>query len=308
MNSNYLQKIGKRAYLKTELLQQDLEAGLSKYAIKHKYKLGSKITENTWKLAKEKFPELAKKASSQAYAKNMLGNTRGARAPEIIISKERIKEVLKKRFTLKEILEEFKISEFLFKRNLLYHNIKSDYVQFKKIPLKHILLKDNYIELLRQLNPKLLSLLENNNIDKDNVTDIQKLFLQLTDLTQAVKNIGRSFSKKHNSKLVFSSNLGCNNLCVYLYESNIEFQQEFKIDNYYYDFYLPKFNLIVEVDGLYHKFKKVKNKDKLKENLAKSKGFELIRVTWTGKKIYYEELHKTIQDKINKASREAASL
>lgn len=308
MKSDYLQKIGKKAYLKTEILKLELEAGLSKYAIKHKYKLGSKLTENTWKLAKEKFPELAKKVSAEAHAKHMLGNKRGSKPPEIIVAKDKLKEALRKRFTMQEILNEFKISEFIFKRNLLYHNIKSDYVQFKKIPLKHILLKDNSIELLRQLNPEIVGLLESNKVSKENVKDIQKLFLELTDLTQAVKNIGRSFSKKYNSKLTFSSNLGCNNLCSYLYENNIEFRQEFKIENYYYDFYLPTFNMLVEVDGSYHRLNKAKANDKIKEKIAKDKGFELIRVIWTGKKIYYEGLHKAIQDKVNNTSRPASSI
>lgn len=308
MKSKILEKIGNKNYLKIEILQKDLENGLSKYAIKAKYGLGSKVIENTWKLAKKEFPELAKKVSREAHAKHMLGNKKGSKPPSIIISKDEILKAFKKRSSLKEILEQFKISEFLFIRNILYHNIKSKYTQFKDIPMKHILMKDNIIELIKHIDPEFLDTLEQVKTNSGNVKKIHEMFLELIDLIQAIKNIGRYFSKKHNSKLVFSNNLGCNNLCSYLYENNIEFKQEFKIDNYYFDFYLPTFNLLVEVDGSSHKYKKIKIKDEIKEKTALSKGFELVRIKWTGKTLYYEELHKVIQDKINKISRTPSSI
>lgn len=74
-----------------------------------------------------------------------------------------------------------------------------------------------------------------------------------------------------------------------LREWGIYYKRQFKLKNKYYDFYLPKYNLLIEADGDYWhgNKKKFKNLNKIqieskvndlyKDGLAKLKGFHIIR-------------------------------
>jgi len=48
---------------------------------------------------------------------------------------------------------------------------------------------------------------------------------------------------------------------------------------YIVDFYIPKYNLIVEIDGLYHFTKTQLEKDIVRENMLRSRGFNILRLT-----------------------------
>lgn len=55
--------------------------------------------------------------------------------------------------------------------------------------------------------------------------------------------------------------------------------REYKLDKYYYDGYIPKFNILIESDCSYwHSSEKAKNTDKQKDTLAHDMGFKLIRI------------------------------
>lgn len=80
---------------------------------------------------------------------------------------------------------------------------------------------------------------------------------------------------------------------VFLLELKIEYKKFFKIANqkYFYDFYLPKYNLIIEVDGDFFHSNPIKypngpvyktqiknyETDQIKNKLAKLNGFKLLR-------------------------------
>ena len=73
-------------------------------------------------------------------------------------------------------------------------------------------------------------------------------------------------------------------------EKNIEFITPFVLENKIFDLYIPKYNVIIEVDGCYWHSKNVQindmNKqqlrrwknDRFKENLLNKHGYKLIRV------------------------------
>lgn len=65
-----------------------------------------------------------------------------------------------------------------------------------------------------------------------------------------------------------------------LIELGIEYQSEFKIERSFYDFYLPKENLLIECDGEYwHSFPDAIKRDKKKDVLAKEKNYKLLRLS-----------------------------
>jgi len=65
---------------------------------------------------------------------------------------------------------------------------------------------------------------------------------------------------------------------------NIIYEQQFVIDTskgkWLYDFFLPEFNMLVELDGEYwHCTKKALARDKIKNRLAKKHGFTILRIS-----------------------------
>lgn len=58
-----------------------------------------------------------------------------------------------------------------------------------------------------------------------------------------------------------------------------EYKQEYKIGRYWADFYLPEYNMVIEVDGDYwHSLPDVKEKDTRKDKYLKSKGINVMHI------------------------------
>lgn len=58
-----------------------------------------------------------------------------------------------------------------------------------------------------------------------------------------------------------------------------EYKQEFKIGNFWADFYLPRRNAVIEVDGDYwHSLPEIKEKDSRKDKYLKSKGINVLHI------------------------------
>lgn len=77
----------------------------------------------------------------------------------------------------------------------------------------------------------------------------------------------------------------------FLKKSGIYWISQYKIKNKYYDFFLPKYRLLIEIDGDYihtnnkaghfitnHFKKKIFRNDALKNLIAETAGFKLIRI------------------------------
>lgn len=60
-----------------------------------------------------------------------------------------------------------------------------------------------------------------------------------------------------------------------------EFQKVINLPESFYvvDFYLPKYNLVLEIDGKYHSKRGQKAKDKHRERIIKSMGYKLKRLS-----------------------------
>lgn len=65
----------------------------------------------------------------------------------------------------------------------------------------------------------------------------------------------------------------------FLDKVGVEYKQEYKIGKYWADFYLPKYNVVIEVDGDYwHSLPNVKEKDTRKDKYLKSKGINVMHI------------------------------
>jgi len=78
-----------------------------------------------------------------------------------------------------------------------------------------------------------------------------------------------------------------------LEDLGIEYKEQYKIEKFYFDFYLPEKNTLIECDGEYwHSKEKAIINDKLKDELAKINDYNLIRFS-----------EKKIRTEINKIRR-----
>ena len=65
----------------------------------------------------------------------------------------------------------------------------------------------------------------------------------------------------------------------FLDKIGVVYKQEYKIGKYWADFYLPKYNMVIEVDGDYwHSLPDVKEKDTRKDKYLKSKGINVMHI------------------------------
>lgn len=83
----------------------------------------------------------------------------------------------------------------------------------------------------------------------------------------------------------------------YLTENNIDFEYQYKVNKYYYDFYLPYYDTYIEYDGIQHyepiskfggqeEFNKIKIRDEIKDKLVD----KLIRISYNDKENISEKL------------------
>jgi very-short-patch-repair endonuclease len=77
-------------------------------------------------------------------------------------------------------------------------------------------------------------------------------------------------------------------LAICLYDLRYEFVREFRVDKYYYDFYIPSLNVLIEYDGEQHHTgnwvgiqTNQKEIDSAKNELAERLGYKLIRIPHT---------------------------
>ncbi len=116
-------------------------------------------------------------------------------------------------------------------------------------------------------------------------------------LTKWVTNLGEiegrkkweEYSERKSTFLKSTKNTRPNKkLKSILQEMNIKLIEEFRIvdendKNRYYDFYLPDYNILIEVDGIYwHNYPHGTENDKHKNKLAERNGYRLIRI-WENK-------------------------
>lgn len=60
---------------------------------------------------------------------------------------------------------------------------------------------------------------------------------------------------------------------------DLKFRRQYNIGNYFVDFYCAEINLIIEIDGDVHGYKERKERDRLREDFLRNKGFKIVRYT-----------------------------
>jgi len=293
-----------------KILKEQIDLGLSKEAIRKKFLLSNRTAHNTWKYAKSKWPVETRKVSSSAYRKNMLGNTRGTRPLSIKVSRDILLECFRKHKKIDEIKKELGLTDFLLHKNIVENKLQKEYTNFRSHVFKSLTISESSIDKIKLLYPEIEILFDKTtDFSIEDGVKLHKFYIELVSLAQNIKRFGRCINKRLKSRiedfnsLYFTSNIGEVLVAEILYSHNINFFQNYKLQNYYYDFYLKDFNTIIEVDGSSHLSSSIKKKDLEKELVAKNNNIEIIRIKWLGDNLEYGEFHKFMQDKIYQKDR-----
>lgn len=213
----------------------------------------------------------------------------------LILSRKELEELfVTQHLSLREIARNFKTTPFVIKTNLRYHGLTRDDLiedfsrSFKEDDLM-------ILQSLDRLSPGILEDIKENYLD-DKVEIADQLFLLYQELKvyqDWIKNRVHRLRKQLNSQGISLSDrgivFGLSKLEVKLkgclIELNLGFISHFKIKQsdssvkwFYYDFYIPDKNLLIECDGSYwHGNSGVVRNDEKKTLRAKELGYTLLR-------------------------------
>jgi len=147
------------------------------------------------------------------------------------------------------------------------------------------IISDEHKIILSKINKK------NKNALGHKVTDDVKKILSDSTIRQHQNNKGNYKDTKPEIK---SEKI--------LEENNINYKKQFRLGNRLFDFYLPDYNILIEVDGIFYHGKNIKDEDlkydiqkksrkidKLKDKIALDNGYKLFRV-WEDELYKLEEL------------------
>jgi very-short-patch-repair endonuclease len=254
-------------------------------------KVGSKIWSNTLKQFKVFFPKEYKEASTIKHARSKFGNTFGNSEPQPLIGYDQLKSLVDKGESKERIKEILSISDFILHRNLQYHGLElSYYKQRTEVNTGHHLPGIETLNIMEKINPGILDKFkEFYYSDPEKVAeDLYKSYLSILNIQYELRRIGslvnsRILLKKGVRKFAFTQNRGEYLVAISLLDSKIEFIHSYPLGEYFFDFFIPKKNTLLEIDGSIHKLHLIKSKDKEKLAYAESQGYKVVRVKYTGK-------------------------
>lgn len=154
---------------------------------------------------------------------------------------------------------------------------------------KHKLKLIKEVDLLKSLmfyDKQIESLFSKNSPDIVKGIDcINDLKYTLFNLVRKLKRINRKHIKQSNTR--YSANNIEYQFYKYFKHINIDVEVQFPLGSYKYDFFFPKFNLLLELDGSLHEI----NRDRIKDELAVKQGYKIIRI-----KLSKSLLHKAYDE------------
>lgn len=94
-----------------------------------------------------------------------------------------------------------------------------------------------------------------------------------------IKEDGKSYiRKKALDHYFFEQGISANNIEYQFYKYfkhlKLDVEAQFPLGPYKYDFFFPKFNLLLELDGSLHEI----NRDLIRDELAANQGYKVIRI------------------------------
>lgn len=205
--------------------------------------------------------------------------------PRVIIDKHRLLELLKKGMTIEAISKKLEIAPQTVKGNINFHNLILDDFMYSSF-----LSPSDRIELSNLDSFMGCTLLEYHLKRDENLQNILETCLTLNDklrdanlLVKKIRRNALSFAKANGistEKFMLPQSFVNALFRKAFIESEVEVVCEYCVENKYFDFLLPEYKVLVEVDSNhYHSTRKALRNDLLKDEVASNNGYKLIRIS-----------------------------
>jgi very-short-patch-repair endonuclease len=188
----------------------------------------------------------------------MRQNKNGCHPPSVLPPKLDVELMLRAGKRATEIMAHYKVGERLFHRILEWHGLStlwrtSHGVRSPYRAMQHSKLKD----VLRIIDPELEKILLSSKPSDSDLRRLKAAYRSLEFMLESIQDIGKRMTHRtHGYKQVSGVSWGRNFSELYVEEvleaAGEHYLRNFKVGNRYVDFYLPKHNLLVEVDGATH--------------------------------------------------------
>jgi very-short-patch-repair endonuclease len=248
---------------------------------------------------REQYEKDLKKLRSLRHSEALKGNQYGKREPKYMLDSSVVQEKLDTGESIISIAKTYQVPEYAVRTTIAKYNLKSGSHTYKTRPSAE---GQEYVTLLSRLNPAVQ--VAYNNYQKDSLTyffELYKTFLILLRLIFFCQREAKAYSyyrergKISKSEICWSMNAAEAYLSTKLLEAGISHKRQIKLGekgdkNYMFDFLVDR--VLVEIDGEFHAQQETQERDQIKEELAKEKGFSLLRFTTAE---IYADITKVIQ-------------
>lgn len=214
------------------------------------------------------------------------GNQNGySGPPRPLIEKSALASALKNGWNRDEMRTRFKVSDFLLDRNLRWHSLTEDYAKSAELsPIRRLNRNAELRRLIATLSPDFFKSVF--DAPEKSVECLFRLFIRLSFLNREVKAVGKLLASRRSqgrSPFSFISNPGELEVADYLLTKQVPFEMQFILGQFMYDFCLPTFRMLVEVDGSSHRMTGSDARDFAKTKAARDAGYRLLRIPYSGK-------------------------
>lgn len=259
-----------------------LEMALQDQVITKRYHVSYHIVASSKMYYRTKYKDALRKIKSIHYAAKAYGNKKGARPhPAVIIPKEVLEKKLSEGKGTWTIASEIKTSEYFVRKNMARYGIGVEYRLPPKMGQEWETLKE-----LERFSPGITE------AAKVYYKEPQKYFealygayLKVFQLVWFIQDQGSLYNRQRDGKVLAKSHICWNTnkgemiLALGLIYEKVPHVRCFVLEgNKTVDFAFPGTNLLVEVDGSAHTKAGMDKKDKEKDEVAKKKGYRMLRI------------------------------
>lgn len=263
-----------------------VEARLTISEICIKYNLGN-YNHKIWYNSLNKYgSEKWKSLEGERRSRRMMGNKNGCRPPTNLPNKPDLEDMIDAGETQLDIRKHFKGGERLFHRWIEYHGLGKKWNDSKQTRLPYNWLNDEIaINCINLIDPNILDTIKSLP-DKDMIIRLRKVQRALLFYARHIADLNRLMMTRSGVKGVSqSTNVGEMVIEEALEAKGINYERNRLIKKYTLDFYLPAYDLFIEVDGSIHNLGPSKDRDIILDNILGDRLFR-IRSRKKGQKLF----------------------
>jgi very-short-patch-repair endonuclease len=263
----YFTSKNNRMIFKESVFNALVEEAIGVNHIMARHKINNRVWANSLAAyGRERWEELGPARRSRI----MHQNKNGAHPPSVLPPQLDIELMLRKGKCAAEIMAHYHIGERLFHRILEWHGLSTLWrsthgVRSPYRAMQHSKLKD----VLRIIDPALDKILVSSTPSDGDLRKLKAAYRSLEFMLESIQDIGKRMAYRVHGLKISGMSWGRNFSELYVEEVleavGEHYLRNFRVGNRYVDFYLPKHNLLVEVDGCVHGPDESARDTKLKE-------------------------------------------